>query len=67
MLSRSKQYLTFQATHQHEKVKLQETIVQQAKLIDFLQSKTENMEKRRKVCLFMLFSFQISGVRFFSF
>ncbi|XP_035230505.1 citron Rho-interacting kinase-like, partial [Stegodyphus dumicola] len=41
--------------HAHEKVKLKETISQQAKLIDFLQSKTENMEKRKRPHISRLF------------
>ncbi|XP_055940055.1 citron Rho-interacting kinase-like [Argiope bruennichi] len=43
------------AKHLNEKVKLQETISQQIKLIDFLQSKTENMEKKKKTNISRLF------------
>ncbi|XP_022249330.1 citron Rho-interacting kinase-like [Limulus polyphemus] len=51
-------YNTQEATevsHAHEKVKLQETIAQQTKLIDFLQTKVEGLEKKKK-CFF--------GIRF---
>ncbi|XP_054717989.1 citron Rho-interacting kinase-like [Uloborus diversus] len=43
------------ANHVHEKVKLQGTISQQTKLIDFLQAKAENMEKKKKPHLTRLF------------
>ncbi|GIY55189.1 hypothetical protein CEXT_373211 [Caerostris extrusa] len=43
------------AKHLNEKVKLQETISQQIKLIDFLQSKTENMEKKKRPHIARLF------------
>ncbi|GFQ97107.1 hypothetical protein TNCT_612931, partial [Trichonephila clavata] len=43
------------AKHLNEKVKLQETISQQIKLIDFLQSKAENMEKKKRPNISRLF------------
>ncbi|GFT00684.1 hypothetical protein NPIL_303761 [Nephila pilipes] len=43
------------AKNLNEKVKLQETISQQIKLIDFLQSKTENMEKKKRPNISRLF------------
>ncbi|XP_076331599.1 citron Rho-interacting kinase-like isoform X2 [Tachypleus tridentatus] len=35
-------------SHEHEKIKLQETIAQQTKLIDFLQAKVQGLEKKKK-------------------
>ncbi|GFW95533.1 hypothetical protein TNCV_1722332 [Trichonephila clavipes] len=43
------------AKHLNEKVKLQETVSQQTKLIDFLQSKAENMEKKKRPNISRLF------------
>lgn len=44
-----------QTNHTHEKVKLQETVAQQTKLIDFLQQKAEDMERRKRPPLSRLF------------
>lgn len=38
-----------QAAYSHEKVKMEGTITQQSKLIDFLQAKVEHPSKKKKV------------------
>lgn len=39
-----------QAVYSHEKVKMEGTISQQTKLIDFLQAKMDQPTKKKKVC-----------------
>lgn len=39
----------FQAAYSHEKVKMEGTITQQTKLIDFLQAKVDHPSKKKKV------------------
>ena len=41
--------LSPQAVYSHEKVKMEGTIAQQAKLIDFLQAKMDQPAKKKKV------------------
>jgi hypothetical protein len=40
--------LFFKANYQYEKYRLEETLSQQTKLIDFLQEKVENVPKKKK-------------------
>lgn len=42
-------WLPLQAAYSHEKVKMEGTITQQSKLIDFLQAKVEHPSKKKKV------------------
>lgn len=42
-------WLPLQAAYSHEKVKMEGTITQQTKLIDFLQAKVEHPSKKKKV------------------
>lgn len=47
----SEDLLSFlQAVYSHEKVKMEGTISQQTKLIDFLQAKMDQPTKKKKVC-----------------
>lgn len=42
-------WLPLQAAYSHEKVKMEGTITQQTKLIDFMQAKVEHPSKKKKV------------------
>lgn len=48
--------LTLQAVYSHEKVKMEGTITQQTKLIDFLQAKVDHPSKKKKVRVCWAFS-----------
>lgn len=50
-----------QAVYSHEKVKMEGTISQQTKLIDFLQAKMDQPTKKKKVCLMLLCIYHIKS------
>lgn len=46
-------YFFLQAVYSHEKVKMEGTISQQTKLIDFLQAKMDQPTKKKKVVIIL--------------